>query len=108
MLCSTPGSGSAYTGLITVLNSTLLMSFCLLTIDSSSEFEFGPDSDSDIIKYSDIKYNSDPSSDFRADIIPLNSDSDSKNDDILPDLCTNDGIIIPFKKSYYHDPGTWL
>ena len=82
------------------------MSFCLLPIDSSSEFEFGPDSDSDIIKYSDIEYDSDLDSDFGADIAPPNSDS--KNRDILPDLYTNNSTIIPSKKSHYHDPGTRL
>ena len=86
------------------------MSRCLLTIDSSSDFESSPDSDSDIIKYSDIKYDSDPGSDFGAGIIPpdSDSDSDSENDNTLPDLCTNDGIIIPSKKSHYHDPRTRL
>ena len=86
------------------------MSLCLLTMDSSSDFESGPDSDSDIIEYSDIEYDSDPGSDFGADIAPpdSDSDSDSENDDTLPDLCTNDSIIIPSKKSHYHDPGTRL
>ena len=88
------------------------MSLCLLTIDSSSKFGSGPDSDSDIIKYSDIEYDSDLDSDFGADIIPPDSDSDSdsnsKNRDILPDLCTNDSTIIRSKKSHYHDPRTRL
>ena len=84
------------------------MSLCLLTMDSSSDFDSGPDSDSDIIEYSDIEYDSDPGSDFGADITPPDSDSENENDDTLPDLCTNDGIIIPSKKSHYHDPGTRL
>ena len=86
------------------------MSRCLLTIDSSSDFESSPGSESDIIKYSDIKYDSDPKSDLRADITPPDSDSnsDSENDDILPDLCTDNSTIIPSKKSHYHDPGTRL
>ena len=46
------------------------MSLCLLTMDSSSEFGSGPDSDSDIIEYSDIEYDSDLDSDFGADITP--------------------------------------
>ena len=79
-------------------------------MDSSSDFESSPGSESDIIKYSDIKYDSDPKSDLRADITPPDSDSnsDSENNDILPDLCTNDSIIIPSKKLYYYNPRTWL
>ena len=75
------------------------MSLCLLTMDSSSEFGSGPDSDFDIIEYSDIEYDSDLDSDFGADITPPDSDSDSnsENGDILPDLSTNDGTIIPSK-----------
>ena len=82
------------------------MSLCLLTMDSSSYFESSPDSDSDIIEYSNIKYDSDPNSDFRANIAP--PDSDSKNNNTLPDPCTNNSIIIPSKKSHYHDSGTQL
>ena len=76
-------------------------------MDSSSDFESGPDSNSDIIKYSDIEYDSDLdiNSDFGADITPpSDSKDDDSDDDLLPDLYTNSGAIIP-KKSRFHDPG---